>query len=118
MTVLQLARGGVELLGVVSVHGSLGALRPAQPSQIKAKILVCYGALDPHVPMPDVTAFIGEMNSSGADWQLIVYGNAVHGFTHEDADEKKMPGVAYNAQADLRSSSAIRSFLSEIFDTR
>jgi dienelactone hydrolase len=115
MTVLQLARGGVKLVGVVSIHGSLKTTRPAQPSQVKAKVLVCHGALDPHVPMTDVTAFVEEMNGAGADWQLIVYGDAMHGFTHEDADGYKVPGVAYHALADARSSIAMQVFFTELF---
>jgi len=107
MTVLQLARSGVELTGVVSIHGSLKTTRPAQRSLVKAKILVCHGALDPHAPMEDVAAFTEEMNSAAVDWQLIVYGNAMHGFTHENASAYKVPGVAYHAQADARSSAAM-----------
>ncbi len=115
MTVLELARGGSDLAGVVSVHGSLGTSRPVQPGQVKAKILVCHGAVDPHVPITQVTAFIQEMNQADADWQLIVYGGAMHGFTHEHAVAGSMPGVAYDASADARSSRAIQNFLEEVF---
>jgi dienelactone hydrolase len=115
MTVLQLARSGIELAGVVSIHGNLKTTRPAQCSQVKAKILVCHGALDPHVPMGDVAAFIEEMNSAAVDWQLIVYANAMHGFTHENASAYKVPGVAYHAQADARSSAAMELFFAELF---
>jgi len=115
MTVLQLARAGVDLAGVASIHGSLKTTRPVAPGQVSAKVLVCHGALDPHVPTADVTAFVDEMNQAGADWQLIVYGGAMHGFTHEDADGYKVPGVAYDARADARSSAALRAFLTEIF---
>ena len=115
MTVLELARGGVELAGVVSIHGSLKTTRPAQASTVKAKVLVCHGALDPHVPMTDVNPFIEEMNSAGVDWQLIVYGGAMHGFTHEDAAEYKVPGVAYDPIADARSKVAMQTFLAELF---
>jgi dienelactone hydrolase len=115
MTVLELARGGSDLAGVVSVHGSLRTTRPAQPAVVKAKILVCHGALDPHVPMTQVTAFVEEMDRAGADWQLIVYGGAVHGFTHEHAAPGALPGVAYHAAADARSSTAIQAFFAELF---
>lgn len=115
MTVLTLARSGAALAGVVSVHGSLKTTQPAQPGQIRAKILVCHGALDPHVPLADVTAFMEEMNQAGADWQLIVYGGAQHGFTHEHAVEGSIPGVAYHAAADARSTGAIQGFFGEIF---
>ena len=115
MTVLQLARAGFELAGVVSIHGSLKTTRPAQPSQMKAKVLVCHGALDPHVPLGDVSAFMEEMNNAAVDWQLIVYGGAMHGFTHQNAAAYKMPGVAYHAEADTRSSTAMQLFFAEIF---
>jgi dienelactone hydrolase len=117
MTVLQLARSGAELAGVVSVHGSLKTTSLAQPSRMKAKVLVCHGALDPHVPMTDVTAFSEEMNSAEADWQLLILGGAMHGFTHENAAQSKMPGVAYNAVADTRSSAAIKTFLAALFNS-
>jgi dienelactone hydrolase len=113
MTVLELARSGMELAGVVSVHGSLKTSRPAQTGMVKAKVLVCHGALDPHVPMTQVNAFVAEMNDADADWQLIVYGGAMHGFTHEDGPQH--PGVAYHAQADARSMVAMRGFLAETF---
>ncbi len=112
MTALELARSGAELAGVVSVHGSLDTPQAATAGRVKAKILVCHGALDPHVPMAHVNAFMQEMNGAGANWQLNVYGGAMHGFTHETGPYH--PGVAYSAQADARSSSAIRDFLGEI----
>jgi dienelactone hydrolase len=115
MAVLELARGGGELRGVVSIHGSLKTAEPARQSAVKPKVLVCHGALDPHVSAADVMAFMAEMNAAGADWQLNVYGGAMHGFTHEHAARQNIPGVAYNAQADARSFAAMRAFLGEVF---
>jgi dienelactone hydrolase len=116
MVVLELARSGIGLAGVVSVHGSLATNRPASPGTIKAKLLVCHGALDPHVPTAQVTGFADEMSDAGVDYQLIVYGGAVHGFTHETATGQQ-PGVAYHALADARSSKAILAFFEEVFAT-
>jgi dienelactone hydrolase len=113
MTVLELARSGADLAGVVSVHGTLDTKQRADADSIKSKILVCHGALDPHVPMTQVAAFTEEMNQVRADWQLNIYGGAQHGFTHEKS--MNVPGVAYHAQADARSSIAIQNFFTEIF---
>jgi dienelactone hydrolase len=113
MVALELARSGTDLAGAVSVHGSLSTPRPARAGVVRAKILVCHGALDPHVPMTQVTAFVQEMNDAGADWQLSVYGGAMHGFTHDTGPA--MRGVAYNAVADARSSTAMHSFFKELF---
>jgi dienelactone hydrolase len=113
--VLELARSGAHLAGVISVHGSLETAKPARPGDVKAKILVCHGAVDPHVPTRQVTDFIDEMNAVQADYQLIVYGGAMHGFTHDVGPQA--PGVAYHAVSDKRSFLAIKTFLSEIFGT-
>jgi dienelactone hydrolase len=114
MVVLEYARSASTISGVVSVHGSLETTSPAEPSSIHARILVCLGALDPHVPLSQIAGFAEEMKSAGADYQLIVYGNAMHGFTHETATGQ-LPGERYHAQADARSSIAIQQFFGELF---
>jgi dienelactone hydrolase len=116
MAALALARAGAGLTGVVSIHGSLVTTRPARPGTVTARILVCHGASDPHVPPGDVTAFAEEMNRAEADWELIMYGRARHGFTHRHAvpgAPGAMPGVAYDRRADERSFAAARAFLAE-----
>jgi dienelactone hydrolase len=65
------------------------------------------------VPLADVTGFAEEMDHAQADWQLIMYGGAVHGFTHEHAVPGVTPGVAYDLLADQRSFEAARTFLIE-----
>lgn len=115
MVALALARSGEPVTGAISIHGSLTTGSRAQPGAVRARLLVCHGALDPHVPLGDVTAFAEEMNSAGADWQLIMYGGAVHGFTHSHAAPGAVPGVVYDPLADARSFAATRAFLTEIF---
>jgi dienelactone hydrolase len=112
MAALTLARSGANLAGVVSIHGSLTTSKPAEPGAVTAKVLVCHGASDPHVPMGDVAAFTDEMNHADADWQLIIYGRALHGFTHKHAVPGAIPGVAYDESADERSFTATSTFLS------
>lgn len=111
MAALTLARSGAILAGAVSIHGSLTTSKPAEPGAVAAKVLVCHGAVDPHVPMTDVAAFADEMNHADADWQLIIYGRAMHGFTHKHASPGAVPGVAYDPLADQRSFAATRAFL-------
>jgi dienelactone hydrolase len=113
LAALALARAGTDLAGVVSIHGSLATSRPAGPGAVTARILVCHGAADPHVPIGDVTAFAAEMDHAQADWQLVMYGRAAHGFTHRDAVPGTTPGVAYDRLADERSFAAARAFLAE-----
>jgi dienelactone hydrolase len=116
MAALALARAGADLAGAVSIHGSLATSGPAEPGAVTARILVCHGASDPHVPPADVTAFAEEMNQADADWELVMYGRALHGFTHRHAVPGApgiMPGVAYDRLADERSFAAARAFLAE-----
>jgi dienelactone hydrolase len=115
LAALQLARSGEPLTAAVSIHGSLAASHPARPGAVKARLLACHGALDPHVPLGDVTAFAEEMNRAGADWQLIMYGGAQHGFTHKHAEPGVAPGVVYNEPADNQSFAATRAFLADAF---
>lgn len=115
-TVLELARGGFDLRGVVSFHGGLETAAPAEPGAVKAKVLVCTGADDPMIPPPQVVAFEEEMRQAGADWQVISYGGTVHSFTNPHAGKVvALPGLGYSKQADQRSWVAMRAFFDEIF---
>lgn len=114
-TVLELARSGAELSGVVSFHGGLDSPAPADGKNIKCKVLACHGADDPFVPAKDLTAFESEMRDSKVDWQLISYGGAVHSFTQPMAGNDNSKGAAYNEAADRRSWEALKQFLSELF---
>jgi len=115
-TVLELARGGADLKGVVSFHGGLQTAAPAEPGAVTPKVLVCTGADDPMIPPAQVVDFEEEMRKAGADWQVISYGGTVHSFTNPDAGKTvKLDGVAYNVQTDKRSWAAMRAFFDEIF---
>jgi len=114
-TVLELARSGADIAGVVSFHGGLDTPDPADARNIKCKILVCHGADDPHVPAEQVTAFQNEMRSAGVDWQMIYYGGAVHSFTNSGLSTDNSQGAAYNADADRRSRGDMNQFFAEIF---
>jgi len=113
--VLELARSGAELRGVVAFHPGLDSPNPTDGRNIKGRVLVCYGANDTSSSAKDVDAFEQEMRQSNVDWQMNVYGKALHGFTNPAADQRALPGLAYNAEADHRSWQAMKSFLDELF---
>jgi len=113
-TVIELARSGAELNGVVSFHGGLDSPMPADGKNIKCKVLVCHGADDPFEKPEDLAAFEKEMRDAGVDWRLIKYGGAVHSFTQPMADGS-LPGAKYNERADKRSWADMKSFFAEIF---
>lgn len=113
--VLELARSGAAIAGVVSFHGGLDSPTPADGKNIKAKILVCHGADDPFVPAEGIDAMKKEFNDAGVDWQMNYYSDAVHSFTQKMAGTDKSAGSAYNARADARSWEAMKQFFDELF---
>ena len=113
--VLELARAGADLKAVVSFHGVLATKLPAQSGQVKASVLVCTGAEDPLAPPDQVAAFEDEMRAAAvADWQVISYGNTLHGFTNPAADGSMMRTAMYNEQADRRSWASMQSLFDEV----
>lgn len=112
---LELARSGAKLRGVVSFHGGLSNPSPADAAKIQAKVLICHGAVDPHVPKEEVDAFMKEMNDANIDYQFIAYSKAVHAFTNPNAGNDPSRGSAYNKDADARSWKAMQMFFEEIF---
>ncbi len=110
-TVIELARSGANVKGVVSFHGGLDSPTPSDGKNIKAKVLALHGADDPYVPAKDVAAFEAEMKTYKVDYTLIQYPGAVHSFTHKAAGNDNSKGAAYNADADRDSWSRMASFL-------
>jgi dienelactone hydrolase len=114
--VLELARDGADLKAAVSFHGVLTTQAPAVAGSVKARVLVCTGADDPLAPPDQVKAFEDEMRAAKVkDWQVISYGNTLHGFTNPAADGSMMRTALYNARADRRSWTSMRSLLDEAF---
>jgi dienelactone hydrolase len=113
-TVLELARSGAAINGVVSFHGGLDSPTPADGRNIKCPVLVCHGADDPFEKPEDLAAFESEMREAKVDWRLIKYGGAVHSFTQPDPGFVN-PGARYNEKADKRSWEDLKLFFAEIF---
>ena len=113
MCVLDLARSGADIRGVVSVHGLLkpNGLRP--PAKFHAKVLMLHGYDDPMGPPEDVLAIAKELTAAHADWQLHAYGNTVHAFTNPHANDRAN-GMVYDETADRRSWGALLQFLDEV----
>lgn len=114
--VLNAAKLGIDLKGVVSFHGGLQGVTPDK-SKIKAKILVLHGAAD-EFENPHVAQFKKEMDSAGVDYTFKEYAGATHAFSNPNATEvgKKfnMP-IAYNEAADKASWEDMKKFFKDIF---
>jgi len=112
---LEHARSGADIKGAVSFHGNLDTPDPADAENIQASVLVLHGAADPYVPMEQVMDFSKEMEEGGVDWQLVMYGHAVHSFTNPEAGNDPSRGSAYDSKANRRSWEAMMLFFQEIF---
>ena len=113
LVVLDLARSGTDISGVVSFHGLLMS-SDISTDGIQAKVLVLHGERDPMVPLSMVDDFQKEMTEAEADWQLHSYGNAYHAFTNKEANDPNL-GTQYNENADKRSWQSMMNFFAEIF---
>ena len=116
--VLNMARAGLDLDGVVSFHGSLKPSVRAEPGTIRAKILVLTGALDPFVTADRIRQFEQEMLKAGARFRIVSYPGAWHSFTNPEADiygEKFDLPLAYDRDADLASWEEMQLFFKNIF---
>jgi dienelactone hydrolase len=116
--VINMARLGTEIDGVVSYHGSLASSEPAGPGDVKTRVLVFNGADDPLVTAEQIAAFKQEMDAAGADYEFINYPGALHGFTNPGADETgrtfDLP-LAYDPEADRDSWERTQAFFDQIF---
>jgi dienelactone hydrolase len=111
----ELARGGADLNAAVGFHAGLGTARPEDAKNIKGKVLALIGADDPIVNNDQRREFEEEMTAGGVDWQLVVYGGAVHSFTNPRASQIDLPGIAYHEPTDRRSWQAMCDLFAEVF---
>ncbi|MDO7844643.1 dienelactone hydrolase family protein [Sphingomonas immobilis] len=112
--VLDMARSGFDVLGVVSFHGVYDKPDYQSVVPIAPKVLVCHGWDDPLNPPAATTGLAEELTEGGADWQIHAYGNTGHGFTDRDMPPGRK-GFGYAEAADRRSWQAMRGFLTELF---
>ena len=114
LCVLDIARSGANIAGVVSFHGLFAAPGNTSGNTIRARVLALHGWDDPMATPEAVHALAAELTEMGADWQLHAYGNTMHAFTNPAADNAAM-GTVYDPVADRRSWQAMTNFLHELF---
>jgi dienelactone hydrolase len=111
--VLHMARAGMDLKAIVSFHGGLQPVTPANPNTVKAHLLICAGDADQFVPKEQRDTFEKEMNDAGVKYEMVVYPDAKHAFSNPDADkyakEFNLP-IGYNEKADKDSWEKMKEF--------
>ncbi len=115
LCVLDLARIGAPVRGVVSLHGLFVPPGNTDGNKIGAKVMALHGHDDPMVPVEMVNALEKELTEGGADWQIHVYGNTMHAFTNPDANDPAH-GTVYNPVAARRAWVVTKDFLAEVLD--
>lgn len=113
LCVLDLARSGADVRGVVSIHGLFTPPEPAADKPIRASVLALHGHDDPMAPPAAVQALEAELSAAGADWQIHVYGGTMHAFTNPQARDPAF-GTVYSATAARRAWESTRAFLAEV----
>ena len=113
LCVLDLARVGAPVKGVVSLHGLFNPPGNTEGNSISSSVLVLHGWADPMVPPDTVVGLATEMTEAGADWQIHAYGHALHGFTHDAP--ALADGIGYSGSADRRSWQSVLNFMAELF---
>lgn len=114
-SVLEYARRGGDVRGVVSVHGGLDLLDPHWSTPTGAKVLLCTGSDDPMATPEMLAALQRSMSDRGVQWEADVYSGTKHAFTNPRADEGGPSAViGYNAVSSARAWAATARFLDEV----
>lgn len=113
LCVLDMARSGADLRGVVSFHGLFKPADGLANAKIRAKVLALHGHDDPMVPPDAVLALEKELSAAGADWQIHAYGGTMHAFMNPDANAPQN-GMAYNPTVAARAWTSMKNFLAEV----
>ncbi len=113
---LELARGGADVAGVVSLHGGLApGAKSTTAAKIAAPVLVLNGADDKAVGDAEILAFEREMDNAGADWQFVDFSGAVHCFAEPSAGNDPASNCRYDARAAKRAYRMMDDFFDEVF---
>ena len=114
-TVMQMAYAGANLDGVVSFHGALPLPPVGQSEPISSRMLIAHGNADAFIKPDHIAKFQNALEQVGADWQMVYYAGARHGFTNPDAGNYGIDNLKYDEKADQRSWEHMQRFFDELF---
>ena len=106
-SVLEFARSGADLDGVVSFHGDLTTPEGQNYVDIKGKLLILHSTADTAVPMTDFAALAAELEGQGIPHEMITYSGAPHAFTVFGSDR-------YREDANMKSWKRFTEFFEEV----
>ena len=108
---LEQARAGADYKGVVAFH--VTAPNPVKPGicNIKGRVLAIHGSADPVTPKPQMDALEAELTDAKVDWQVMLFGHAVHSFCDPTANAGP---TRFDAKLCQKSYQLMREFFQEI----
>jgi len=108
---MEQARSGEDFDAVVALH--ITNPNPAvadTPCNIKGRVLAIHGAADPVTPKEKMDAFEEELTAAKVDWQVVMFGGAVHSFCVPSAN---FPGAQYDEKLCRTSYRMMHDFFAE-----
>ena len=108
---LEQGRAGADFKAVVVFHvTNPNPVVPGTPCNIKGRVLAIHGSADPITPKPMMDAFEDELTKAKVDWQVMMFGGAVHSFC--DPTVNAGP-TRYDEKLCRKSYRLMRDFLAE-----
>jgi dienelactone hydrolase len=85
--VLEQARAGADFKAVIVFHvTNPNPVVAGTPCNIKGRVLAIHGSADPITPKPMMDALEQEFTDAKVDWQVMMFGGAVHSFCDPTAN--------------------------------
>jgi dienelactone hydrolase len=108
---LEQARAGATFNAVVVLHvTNPNPVVPGTPCNIKGRVLAIHGSADPITPKPMMDALEEEMTKANVDWQVMMFGGAVHSFCDPTANAGP---TRYDEKLCRKSYMLMRNFFTE-----
>jgi dienelactone hydrolase len=109
---LEQARAGADFKGLVVFHVTFPNPVQANTScNIKGRVLAIHGSADPVTPKPAMDALEEELTTAKVDWQVMMFGGAVHSFCDPTANGGP---TRYDEKLCRKSYAMMRDFFTEI----
>lgn len=108
---LEQARAGADFKGTVVFHVTLpNPVEPNAKPNIKGRVLALHGSADPVTPKPQMDALEAELTEAKVDWQVMMFGHAVHSFCDKGQNG---PALRYDEKLCRQSYRMMREFFAE-----
>ncbi len=110
---LEQARAGADFQGTVVFHVTLPNPVDADAKpDIRGRVLALHGSADPVTPKPQMDALQAELSAAGVDWQVMMFGHAVHSFCDKGQNGE---ALRYDEKLCQQSYRMMRDFFAETF---